>query len=231
MYRNLVCQPLVAVLGLSLAFSAASASDEVVTANMGPAEVVSGVTAEVMNVVAEADTYFDTNPERYYREIDNALASLVDWRGFATAVMGQYYSRGKSLDQQGRQTLKAQRDRFAVVLREGLIQSYAKGLLAFGGAQMEVMGVEASPESTRIASVTQAVYGEADRVYTIRYQMGQYRDGSWKLRNLIIETINLGEIYRNQFNALAQSASGDLDMVIDQWNATIAEQAEDLVRD
>ena len=98
MYRNLVCQPLVAVLGLCLAFSAASASDEVVTANMGPAEVVSGVTAEVMNVVAEANTYFDTNPERYYREIDNALASLVDWRGFATAVMGQYYSRGKSLD-------------------------------------------------------------------------------------------------------------------------------------
>jgi len=79
--------------------------------------------------------------------------------------------------------------------------------------------------------VTQAVYGEADRVYTIRYQMGQYRDGSWKLRNLIIETINLGEIYRNQFNALAQSAEGDLDLVIDQWNATIAQQAEDLVRD
>ena len=61
--------------------------------------------------------------------------------------------------------------------------------------------------------------------------MGQYRDGSWKLRNLIIETINLGEIYRNQFNALAQSANGDLDLVIDQWNATIAQQAEDLVRD
>ena len=51
------------------------------------------------------------------------------------------------------------------------------------------------------------------------------------VRNLIIETINLGEIYRNQFNALAQSANGDLDLVIDQWNATIAQQAEDLVRD
>ena len=231
MYRKLVCLPWVTAIGLCFALSANSAPDEAATDNAGPAEVVSGVTAEVMSVVAQANTYFESDPERYYREIDNALASLVDWRGFATAVMGQYYSRGKSLDPLGRQALKAQRDRFAVVLREGLIQSYAKGLLAFGGAQMEVMGVEASPESTRIASVTQAVYGEADRVYTIRYQMGQYRDGSWKLRNLIIETINLGEIYRNQFNALAQSASGDLDVVIDQWNATIAEQAEDLVRD
>ena len=230
MYRNLVRLPLVTLIGLFVAFSAAGAPDEAAKA-VGPAEVISGVTAEVMSVVAEANIYFESDPERYYREIDDALASLVDWRGFATAVMGQYYSRGRSLDQSGRQTLKAQRDRFAVVLREGLIQSYAKGLLAFGGAKMEVMGAEASPESTRIASVTQAVYGEADRVYTIRYQMGQYRDGSWKLRNLIIETINLGEIYRNQFNALAQSANGDLDLVIDQWNATIAQQAEDLVRD
>ena len=95
----------------------------------GPAEVVSGVTAEVMSVVAEANTYFESDPERYYREIDDALASLVDWRGFATAVMGQYYSRGKSLDPLGRQALKAQRDRFAVVLREGIDSELCQGAI------------------------------------------------------------------------------------------------------
>ena len=95
MYRNLVWLPLVTLMGLLSAFSAAGASDEAAMA-VGPAEVISGVTAEVMSVVAEANTYFESDPERYYREIDDALASLVDWRGFATAVMGQYYSRGKS---------------------------------------------------------------------------------------------------------------------------------------
>jgi len=182
-------------------------------------------------VVADANDYFDEDPDRYYQEIDAALADLVDWRGFATAVMGDYYSRGRSMDAAGRSQLKRQRDAFATTLREGLIRSYAKGLLAFGGAKMEVQGAEASPQSARIASVTQLVYGEADRVYTIRYQMGQYKDGSWRLRNLIIETINLGEIYRNQFSALAQEADDDLDVVISQWNATIAEQAEELARD
>jgi len=197
----------------------------------GPAEVISEVTTQVMEVVAEANTYFDTDPDRYYREIDGALSELVDWRGFATAVMGEYYSRGRAMDKAGRANLKRQRDDFAVTLREGLIRSYAKGLLAFGGARMEVQGVEASPQSTRIASVTQLVYGEAERVYTIRYQMGQYKDGSWRLRNLIIETINLGEIYRNQFAALAVEADDDLDQVISKWNAAIAEQAEALPGD
>ena len=197
----------------------------------GPAEVITEVTQRVMEVVAEANTYFDQDPDRYFDAIDQALAQLVDWRGFATAVMGEFYSRGRSLDAEGQAVLKAQRDRFAGTLREGLIRSYAKGLLAFGGASMEVKGVEASPQSARIASVTQLVYGEADRVYTIRYQMGQYKDGKWRLRNLIIETINLGEIYRNQFSALARASDDDLDQVINGWNAAIVEQYEGIERD
>ena len=196
-----------------------------------PDQVIREVTEQVMHVVSEANTYFDEEPERYYREIDAALAALVDWRGFATAVMGDYYTRGRSMDSAGRTNLKRQRDEFAETLREGLIRSYAKGLLAFGGAKMEVQGVEASPQSARVASVTQLVYGEADRVYTIRYQMGQYKDGAWRLRNLIIETINLGEIYRNQFSALAKEANDDLDLVISRWNDTISEQAEELARE
>ena len=197
----------------------------------GPAEVISDVTAQVMTVVAEANTYFDEDPDRYYREIDEALAELVDWPGFATAVMGEYYSRGRSMDQAGRANLKRQRDYFATTLREGLIRSYAKGLLAFGGARMEVQGVEASPQSARVATVTQLVFGEAERVYTIRYQMGQYKDGAWRLRNLIIETINLGEIYRNQFSALARDADDDLDSAIAQWNEAVVEQTEELTDD
>ena len=208
-----------------------SQAGDVAQTKAGPAGVITEVTEQVMRVVAEADTYFNQDPDRYYREIDSALAVMVDWRGFATAVMGEYYSRGRSMDQAGRANLKRQRDRFAQTLREGLIRSYAKGLLAFGGAEMVVKGVDASPQSARIASVTQLVYGEADRVYTIRYQMGQYKDGSWRLRNLIIETINLGEIYRNQFVALAKAANEDLDLVIAQWNETISEQAEELARD
>ena len=53
----------------------------------------------------------------------------------------------------------------------------------------------------------------------------------WRLRNLIIETINLGEIYRNQFSALARDADDDLDSVIAQWNEAVIEQAEELTGD
>jgi phospholipid transport system substrate-binding protein len=202
-------------------------------AEVGPAEVIEDVTARIMAVVAAADEYFDTDEERYYREIDAVLSDLVDWRGFAKGVMGEYASgaRYRSLDEAGQQALRAQLDRFTTVLQEGLIRSYAKGLLAFGGANMEVQGAEASPESARVASVTQLVYGEGERVYTIRYQMGQYKDGSWRLRNLVIESINLGEIYRNQFDALVTSADGDIDLAIDRWGEALEQRDEEIERD
>ena len=229
--HRLTCLLAHMALCLAVTHSGSVRADQASASQREAAEVISDVTAQVMTVVAEANTYFDEDPDRYYREIDEALAGLVDWRGFATAVMGEYYSRGRAMDQAGRANLKRQRDDFARTLREGLIRSYAKGLLAFGGARMEVQGVEASPQSARVASVTQLVYGEAERVYTIRYQMGQYKDGAWRLRNLIIETINLGEIYRNQFSALARDADDDLDSVIAQWNEAVIEQAEELTGD
>ena len=47
--------------------------------------------------------------------------------------------------------------------------------------------------------------------------MRRDKDGKWWLRNMIVETINLGVIYRNQFQAAARDADGNLDAVIDNW--------------
>ena len=98
--------------------------------------------------------------------------------------MGEYQPRSR-MDQAGDQP-QAPEDDFARTSKEGLIRSYAKGLLAFGSARWNTQGVEAHRRAPRRLR-HELVYGGADRVYTIRYQMGQYKDGGC-LRNLIIET-------------------------------------------
>ena len=190
------------------------------TAQAGPGQVVERATNAVMAVVAEAPTYVDADPARYYAAIGAELDKVVDFRGFARGVMGEYASKSRysGLDAAGREALKAQLNTFTEVIRENLIQTYAEGLLAFGGSRVELSATEAAPGSARVASVTQLVYGDQDRIYTVRYQMGQYADGHWMLRNMIIENINLGEIYQGQFEAAAKAANGDLDLVIAEWN-------------
>lgn len=187
--------------------------------DLGPGEIIKNSTDRIMALVEGAPAYFDETPERYFRGIGAELDAVVDFRGFARGVMGEYASgaRHRSLDAAGQQQLKNQLNRFAEVLRQSLINTYSRGLLAFGGSRTELASTDFSSDNARLASVSQRVYSPEGNIYTIRYVMGQYKDGSWKLRNMIIEGISLGEIYRRQFEAAAQSASGDIDTVIADW--------------
>jgi phospholipid transport system substrate-binding protein len=65
--------------------------------------------------------------------------------------------------------------------------------------------------------VRQLIYSGQPEPYVLLYQMGRGKDGQWQLRNVIIESVNLGEIYRSQFEASARKYDGDLDAVIDTW--------------
>ena len=183
--------------------------------------VVNDTTQQVMAVVAEAGTYVDKEPERYYEQVQNILDPVIDFRGFARSVMGPYASseRYRSLDEAGRAKLRAQLDRFTEVMRLGLVRTYSKGLLAYGDSRIEVMAAADEDPARGRATVKQLVYSSQPEPYVLVYQMGRGKKGGWQLRNIIIEDVNLGEIYRSQFEASARKNDGDLDAVIDSWTA------------
>lgn len=190
--------------------------------------VVQDATQSVMKVVVEADGYVDEDPDRYYEEIQAILDPVIDFRGFARSVMGPYASsdRYRSLDEAGRAQLRGQLDRFTEVMRVGLVRTYGKGLLAFGGSRIEVVQPPAEDNGKSRVAVRQLVYNDEPEPYVLLYQMGRNKSGTWKLRNIIIESVNLGEIYRNQFQSAAREHEGDLDAVIDNWT-TVEVEADD----
>ena len=183
-------------------------------------EVVQQTTDRVMAVVEDAPDYIDANPERFFNALQVVLDDVVDFAGFSRSVMGPYASkqRYKSLSPEGKKQLRAQVERFTKVMRQGLVRTYGKGLLAFGGSRVEIQRPDNTTEEGK-ATIKQLIYSEAIEPYVIEYQMRRGKKGEWRLRNLIVETINLGVIYRNQFQAAAKDAGGDLNVVIDNWSA------------
>ncbi len=186
-------------------------------------DIVRDASEQVMQVVAEARDYADEDPERYYEAVHEVLDPVIDFRGFARSVMGPYASRDRyqSLDEAGREELRAQLEEFTEVMRHSLVRTYGKGLLAFSGSRMEVTKPSPDEASQSRVSVRQLIYSDEAQPYVMMYQMGRNKAGEWKLRNVIIETVNLGEIYKNQFQAAARNHDGDLNAVIDSW-ASIA---------
>lgn len=215
------------LIALMLTMVAWSSSAEV--NDKAPKPIIEFTTSQIMTIIDGAPEYFDEDPDRFYSEIGGVLDATIDWRGFAKGVMGDYASnaRYKSLDAEGKKALRRQLEAFTDIIKSGLIRTYAKGLLAFSGSKFEIVdGGEVDPKA-RSASITQLVYGAGDRTYTVRYQMGKRRDGSWRLRNLIVEDINLGQIYRNQFASAAKAAGGDVGRVVAEWDVA-ANLPEDL---
>ena len=184
-----------------------------------PRLVVSSATDRVMNIVRDARNYYHDNPEKYYQSIKREFNDFVDFRGFARGVMGRYATsaRYRDLDEPGRKKLKAQLDRFSEVVQESLVRTYSKGLLAFGGSRIELdFTSEIDLKKTKV-SVRQFIYSEETEPYEVIYQMRKIKDGSWKLRNMIVEEVNLGQIFRSQFEAAVLENDGDLDKVISNW--------------
>ncbi len=200
------------LLGLCLSVQAAQSGESVY-------DLVDTTTEQVMGVISGAHEYVDEDPERYYGQVQGILDPLIDYRGFARQVMGPYASsqRYRSLDENGRKQLREQLDRFTEVMRTSLIRTYGKGLLAFGDARIELEVPEDDAATTSRVSVKQLIYSDRAHPYVVFYQMGQGKEGGWMLRNVIIESVNLGEIYRDQFLASAREHDGDLDAVIDSW--------------
>lgn len=212
---------------LCLALVSVSALAQASTNGLTAHDVVRDTSDRVMAVVQDAQTYAEQDPERYYAEVQAILDPVIDFRVFARGVMGAYASsdRYRALDEAGRAQLREQLDRFTEVMRVGLVRTYSKGLLAFGGSRIEVSSPAADEADLDHASVEQLIYTEGAQPYVVIYQMGRDRSGEWKLRNVIIESVNLGEIYRSQFEAAARKENGDLDAVIDSWTVIEVDEA------
>jgi phospholipid transport system substrate-binding protein len=211
----------VLLLLLSLASLQARADDGVAPValnGLSAREVLDYTTERVLAVIEEAREYADEDPERYYAAVHEVIDPVVDYRGFARGVMGEYATtaRYRSLDDAGREQLRDQLERFSETMRVGLVRTYSKGLLAFGGSRIQFDDDGARVDDNR-ATLRQLIFSDQVQPYVVIYTMGRNSDGLWQIRNLVVENVNLGQIYRSQFEAAARRHDGDLDRVIATW--------------
>lgn len=179
-------------------------------------------TADLLVLIERAQVYIDEDEPRFYSELGDLLHQYVDFKAFSRAVMGKYASRKRlaSMSTEEQVKLNAQIEEFAEVFTGALINTYGKGLLVFEGERIEVVPPKEDAqalESKGRAKVKQLIFGEADKPFEIYYSLRKNDEGTWKIRNMIIESSNLGKIYRNQFDNAYKVYEGDIDRVIENW--------------
>lgn len=187
-----------------------------------PYQIVQQTTEQVLVIIREGKGYYDKDPAKFNRQVETVLDKVVDFDAFARGVMGPYagQQRYQALKtEQEKNDFRTRIQRFSDTFKLGLVETYAKGLLKFDGQKIETLPPRKGDDvASGNVAVLQNIYGAADKPYVIQYSMRKNREGAWKLQNVIIEGINLGQTYRSQFASAADQHRGDLDKVIANWH-------------
>jgi phospholipid transport system substrate-binding protein len=175
-----------------------------------PHAVVESMTEDL---IISLDLYREVskeNPDAFFDDLEGRLLVVIDFDWIAANVMGPYRKKASP----------EQIDRFAKVFRRGLIETYGRGLLSYSDERIEVVPSTEDVGKKRSVKVLQNIYG-AEEVYPVSYSMGLNKNQQWKVINVVINGINLGKTFRNQFIQSAKKHDGNIDLVIENWAASV----------
>lgn len=176
-----------------------------------PHQVVEKATSEVLARIVSERAKFEKNPAHLYLIIEENLSPYVDFDRIARRVMAKYYQ----------QATPEQRARFSQAFKSSLIRAYGGALANYNDQKFEVLKPGKADVEPARASVNMNITMRDGGVYRVQYQMFSNAQGDWKLENLVLEGINLGLTYRNNFAEMYGQYGGDIDKVIANWSSRV----------
>ena len=134
------------------------------------------------------------------------LEPVVDFDKISKAIMGKYYKKAGP----------DEREAFKGIFKETFANLYAKTLLQFDVESVKVQKPEADKPFK--GKMVMTVIAADKSTYTITYSLRKNKTSqAWRVRNVILDGINLGLTYRNQFYGAVDRHQGDLGQVIANW--------------
>ncbi len=197
------------VIVVALLPSLSIAGDEQVTP-VSAYEEVKRVTDELLKKLIQVQPLYETDRQKFYQEVDQSLGQFIDFDGFSRGVMAKYYRRATD----------EQKARFVRTFRDELIQTYSKALVEFDNEEVIVKPEDKPQKDPRKAKIRLEVHGKDGTIYPVDYSLVQ-KNGNWKLRNIVINGINIGLQFRSQFSSSMQKYKNDIDLVIENWNVNV----------
>lgn len=157
---------------------------------------------------------YKQSPEAFYDALNGIVGPVVDADGISRSIMTVKYS-GKATPEQ--------MARFQENFKRSLMQFYGNALLEYNN-----QGITVSPAKEEAAdrtTVDMKVKGSNGSIYPVSYTLTKI-NGEWKVRNVIINGINIGKLFRDQFQDAMQRNGNDLNKTIDGWAGEVAKAKE-----
>ena len=175
---------------------------------VNPHKFIDSQAQEMVSIIINNQDLFEEDPELFKEKISMVFEPMVDFRRVGASVMGKKYYLLSS---------KSQRLEFIQAFKNSLLDTYTSTLAQWGDQKIVTVFPEVS-EFKKTEDVDQNLI-TASNVYPITYKVRKNKNGDWLIINIIVNGVNLGLTFRNQFQALAKEHDENIDEIIKHWTS------------
>ncbi len=169
-----------------------------------PQAIVEQATVDMLATVKKHNAA-GKKTDAYYADVQKTLEAVVDFPFIAKAVMRK----------SAKTATPEQMEKFTAVFKSGLIKTYAKGIANYADSTIKTLPVT-MPADARRVSVDQEV-SDKGHTHKLSYTLKLGDSGDWKLINVVLNGVNLGESFTSQFDQAMIKNDKDVDKVIATW--------------
>ncbi len=173
-----------------------------------PHKFIDSQAQEMVSIIINNQELFVEDPALFKDKISTIFEPMVDFRRVGASVMGKKYYLASS---------KSQRLDFIEAFKNSLLDTYTSTLAQWGDQKIVTVFPEVS-KYKKTEDVQQHLI-TATNIYPITYKVRKDKSGDWLIINIIVNGVNLGLTFRNQFQALAKEHNENIDEIIKHWTA------------
>ena len=162
---------------------------------------------KMVQVLTENVDLFESDRELYENKIKEIFEPMIDFRRVAASVMGKKYYLMASKDE---------RAEFVNIFKDSLLDTYAETLAQWGDSLISTEFPKSNLNKVITSVEVRQTLDTGSSKYPISYKLRKSNEG-WKIVNIIINGVNLGLTFRNQFQALAVSHEEDIETTLKNW--------------
>ena len=179
-----------------------------VNAESNPHQFIDSQAQEMVSIIRNNQALYASDPELFKDKINAVFEPMVDFRRVGASVMGKKYYLAAS---------KSQRLQFIQSFKASLLDTYSSTLAQWGDQKIVTIFPEVSELKTT-EDVQQNLITSSN-IYPITYKVRKDNSGNWLIINIIVNGVNLGLTFRNQFQALAKEHNENIDEIIKHWTS------------
>jgi phospholipid transport system substrate-binding protein len=177
-------------------------------AESNPHKFIDSQAQSMVSIITDNQALYLRNPQQFKDKINEVFEPMVDFRRVGASVMGKKYYLAST---------KSQRLSFIQSFKASLLDTYASTLAQWGDQKIVTVFPDIN-EYKKVEDVQQNLITSSN-TYPITYKVRQDKNGNWLIINIIVNGVNLGLTFRNQFQGLAIEHDENIDEIIKHWTS------------